>query len=223
MPLIIAHRGASRDEPENSLAAFRRALALGADGVELDVHTTADGALVVVHDGDLGGRPIGSLPLAAVRDHRLANGEPIPTLDEALACITPAVTAYVETKTLPADADAALLRCIDAAPAPGRCQVHAFDHRIIRRLAARRPGLALGVLSGSYPLDPAAQVAAAGAQVLWQHADLVDAPLVAQIHSAGYRLMVWTVDRPDDIRRLATLGVDGICTNRPDTAREALQ
>lgn len=222
MPRIIAHRGASRDEPENSLAAFRRALGQSADGVEFDVHTTADGALVVVHDPELGGTPISALGAAAVRAHRLANGEPIPTLDEALACITPGGTACIETKTLPAAADEALLAAIGAAPAPERCQVHAFDHRIIRRLSASGTALTLGVLSGSYPLDPTVQVRAAGARVLWQHVDLVDAPLVAQIHEAGYEIVVWTADRPDDVRRLADLGVDGICTNRPDVAREAL-
>lgn len=221
-PLVIAHRGASAEQPENSLAAFRRAVELTADGVELDVHATADGQLVVHHDPEIGGAPIGRLGLDQVRRHRLSNGEPVPTLADALAAITSAAVAFVELKTLPPSADAALLALIDGAPRPDRCQVHSFDHRIVRRLTARRPGLVAGVLSGSYPLDPAAQVRAAGAAALWQHEELVDPPLAAQVHEAGYRLYVWTVDRPTRMRELLADGVDGLCTNRPELAREVI-
>ena len=78
------------------------------------------------------------------------------------------------------------------------------------------------MLSGSYAVDPAAEVHAAHAQALWQHQDRVDRPLAALLHDEGLKLYVWTVDRPDRIKRLADEGVDGICTNRPDVAREAL-
>jgi glycerophosphoryl diester phosphodiesterase len=218
-PLVIAHRGASAYEHENSLAAFRKALDQHADGVELDVHATADGELVVYHDPDVAGRPIARTALADTRRFLLPNGEPIPTLAEALALITPSAIAFVELKTLPAEADAALLGLLDRAPRPERCQVHSFDHRIIRRLTAQRPGLLAGVLSGSYTLDPARQVLEAGASVLWQHQEMVDGPLAALVHEAGFRLYAWTADRPDRIRRLLADGVDGICTNRPDVAR----
>jgi len=221
--LVIAHRGASAYEPENSLAAFRKALDQAADGVELDVHATADGELVVYHDSDLAGRPLARLTLAEARRHRLPNGEPMPTLAEALALITPSAIAFVELKTLPPEADPALLARLDAAPRPERCQVHSFDHRIIRRLTARRPGLSAGVLSGSYTLDPARQVREAGATALWQHQEMVDGPLAALVHEAGFRLYAWTADRPDRIKRLLADGADGICTNRPDVAREVVR
>lgn len=220
--LVIAHRGASGEEPENSLAAFRRALELGSDGVELDVHATADGGFVVYHDTELDGRAIGALGADAVRRHRLPNGEPIPTLAEALAVITPRAIAFIELKTLPPASDAAFLALVDAAPRPDRCHAHSFDHRIVRRLTAQRPTLLAGVLSGSYALDPTAQVRAAGAVALWQHEELVDAPLAALVHDAGLRLYTWTVDRPGRMRRLLADGVDGICTNRPDVAREVI-
>jgi glycerophosphoryl diester phosphodiesterase len=218
-PLVIAHRGASAYEHENSLAAFRKALDQRADGVELDVHATADGDLVVYHDPDVAGRPIARTTQAEARRYLLPNGEPIPTLAEALALITPSAIAFVELKTLPAEADAALLALLDRAPRPERCQVHSFDHRIIRRLTAQRPGLLAGVLSGSYTLDPARQVREAGAATLWQHQEMVDGPLAALVHEAGFRLYAWTADRPDRIKRLLADGADGICTNRPDVAR----
>jgi glycerophosphoryl diester phosphodiesterase len=222
LTLVIAHRGASTDEPENSLAAFRAALEQGADGVELDVHATVDGQMIVFHDAELRGQPVCRLQSAMVLDHRLPNGERVPTLAEALAVITPSATAFVELKGLPPEGDAVLFALFDAAPRSDRCHVHAFDHRIIRRLTARRPTVNAGVLSGSYTLDPAEHVRAAGATALWQHADLVDRPLAAQIHDAGFRLYAWTVDRPDRMRRLIEDGVDGICTNRPALAREVV-
>jgi glycerophosphoryl diester phosphodiesterase len=143
-------------------------------------------------------------------------------LAEALALITPSAIAFIELKTLPAEADAALLALLDRAPRPEHCHVHSFDHRIIRRLTAQRPGLPAGVLSGSYTLDPARQVREAGATTLWQHQEMVDGPLAALVHEAGFRLYAWTADRPDRMKRLLADGVDGICTNRPDVAREVV-
>jgi len=179
---------------------------------------------MVFHDAELNGRPIGNLQSAIVLSHRLPNGERIPTLAEALTVITARAIAFVELKTLPPEADATLLALFDAAPRPDRCHIHSFDHRIIRRLTAngQRPTANAGVLSGAYTLDPAEQVHAAGAKALWQHTDLVDRPLAAQIHDAGFRLYAWTVDRPDRMRELIEDGVDGICTNRPALAREVI-
>jgi glycerophosphoryl diester phosphodiesterase len=229
LTLVIAHRGASADRTENSLAAFRLAVDQGADGVELDVHATADGEIVVFHDADLNGHPICNLQSASVLSHRLPDGETIPSLREALDVITPRAIAFVELKGLPPEADDTLLGLFASAPRRDRCHVHSFDHRIIRRLTGReqspigyRLSANAGVLSGSYTLDPASQVRAAGATALWQHVDLVDPPLVAQIHDAGYRLYAWTEDRPDRMRRLIEWGVDGICTNRPAVARDVI-
>jgi len=198
------------------------ALAQAADGVELDVHTTADGEIVVHHDADVGGRPIAGLESAVVRSMKLPNGEAIPTLAEALSVITPSAAAFVELKSLPAEADARLWACFDAAPRPDRCHVHAFDHRIIKRLTSQRPTPNAGVLSASYMLDPTDQVRTAGARALWQHADLVDRLLVARVHQARFQVLVWTVDRPGRMRELVAYGVDGICTNRPALAREVV-
>lgn len=222
MTLVIAHRGASAERPENSLAAFALALDQGADGIELDVHATADGAIVVFHDARVPAGAIAELALDEVRRHRLSNDEPVPTLAEALALIGPDADAFIEVKGLPPAADASLLETIDGAPAPARCQVHAFDHRVVRRLTDLRPALGTGVLSASYPLHPAEQVRAAGAQALWQREELIDVPLVAQVHDAGFAVHAWTVDRADRMRRLREWGVDGICTNRPGRAREVI-
>ena len=220
MTLVIAHRGASAYEPENSLAAFRRAVEMGADGVELDIHQTADGALAVRHDGRIDGRPIGELTLAEVRDTApLSNGEPVPRLEEALDCLGRAVAAFIEVKTLSPPGDALLFDAIDGAPDPRRCHVHAFDHRIIKRLHAEREDLPVGALTASYPVDPIRPLRDCGARSLWQTRDLVDQDLIDAVHEYGGTLNVWTVDDPDEMRNLIGAGVDGICSNRPDVAR----
>lgn len=222
LALVIAHRGASAYEPENSLAAFRKARELGADGVELDIHLTADGIPIVHHDPEVDGRAIGETPAADLRRHRLANGEPVPRLDEALRTIGPELYAFVEVKALAPAHDEALLRALAAAPTQPRCHVHSFDHRIVKRLRRANADLTVGVLSCSYPLEPARQLHQAGAGELWQHHSLVDAALVGGVHARGGRLFVWTVDEPGEMRDLLRLGVDGICSNKPDVAREVV-
>ncbi len=221
-PLVIAHRGASAYEPENSLAAFRAAVRLGAGGIELDIHDTADGALLVHHDPALGGRPIRELAAAEVRAQRLPNGEAVPTLADALAAIGGDCLVFVEVKTLAPRHDPALFAALDAGPAPSHYHVHGFDHRIVRRLLSQRPGLVGGVLSTSYPVDPWRQPAEAGARELWQEGSMVDQALVKGAHQRGFRVYAWTVDDPARARALAALGVDGLCTNRPDVIRQAL-
>jgi len=220
-PGILAHRGASGYEYENSLAAFRRAVLLDADGVELDVHATLDGALVVHHDGILPGMgPIAQLSLDECRQARLRNGEQVPTLAEVLALLGN-FEVWVEVKALPEEYDDRLLAALDAGPAPHRYGVHSFDHRIVARLGALRPTLRRGCLLSAYLLDPLAPLRDTGADTLWQEAHLIDQHLVALVHGAGCRLIAWTVNDIGDASRLAQLGVDALCGNYPDRLRAA--
>lgn len=218
-PRILAHRGASGHCLENTLEAFRDALLRGADGVELDIHATSDGVLVVHHDPVIPGfGAIAAATALAMRSIRLANGEPLPTLAEALAAIGDAET-WIEVKALPEGADQALLRTIDEAPLPSRCAVHSFDHGIVARLGAQRPWLRRGVLSSSYPADPASMLLGAGATSLWQDWRAIDAELVEAVHRRGSEVIAWTVNDSDTARRLAALGVDALCGNYPERLR----
>ncbi len=220
-PIILAHRGASGYEYENSLAGFRRARELGADGVELDVHATRDGAILVHHDAELAGLgPIGGLSRVEAASHRLPNGEPVPTLTEALAVLA-GLTVWVEVKTLPAVCDAILLDTLARSPSPTLLGVHSFDHRIVARLGLQRPALRRGALSASYLLDPLAVLDGVGADTLWQDAQLIDEDLVALLHGAQRRVIAWTVNDDPEAERLTRLGVDGLCGNFPDRLRVA--
>ena len=219
--MIIAHRGASGHAPENSLEAFRLAAKLGADGVELDVHATSDGEIVVFHDGAIPGvGPIRESPVERVRQARLPNGEPIPLLSEVLAAI-PASAVWIEVKGLEERWDASLLGVIERAVRPDRCAVHSFDHRLIARLGSRQPGLRRGVLSASYPVDPAAQLTGTGATVLWQEWHLIDRALVDSLHGAGAQVIAWTVNESAVAAHLRSLGVDGLCGNFPERLTSA--
>jgi glycerophosphoryl diester phosphodiesterase len=115
-----------------------------------------------------------------------------------------------------------LIAALDGGPHPSGYAVHAFDHRILARLGRVRPGLPRGVLSASYPLRPLVPLSDTGAVAFWQERSLVDLELSAMLHLAGAQLIVWTVDDPAEMRRLAGLGADGICTNRPDVGRRTL-
>ncbi|HEY8105295.1 MAG TPA: glycerophosphodiester phosphodiesterase [Gemmatimonadales bacterium] len=221
-PRVIAHRGASGYEYENSLAAFRRAVMLDADGVELDVHATKDGRMVVHHDAALPGvGPIGGLDLLALRQTRLPNGEPVPLLSEVLDLMGNR-DVWVEVKALDPTWDGELLKVLDGGPAPGRYAVHSFDHRLVRRLGAARPGLRRGVLLSAYLADPVSAMEAAGASTLWQEWHYVDEELVRTVHAADRTIIAWTVNELADLRRLAHLGVDGLCGNYPDRIRVAI-
>ncbi len=221
-PAIIAHRGASGHAYENSPAAFQRAVELGADAVELDIHSTVDGALLVHHDPEVRGvGPIRDLPRSAFDRHRLPNGESIPILSEVLQILN-GLAVWVEVKTLAPQWDAELFRTLDAGPTPARYAVHGFDHRIVERLGRQRPGLQRGVLLASYLLDTVAVMRSAGAGTVWMETHLIDAALVSGVHRAGGAVVAWTANDDREIRRLIGLGVDGICGNYPDRTRKAL-
>jgi glycerophosphoryl diester phosphodiesterase len=221
-PCIIAHRGASGYEYENSRAAFRRAVMLDADGVELDVHATRDGGIVVHHDHEIPGYgPIGQLTLSEVRQARLRNGEALPLLGEILELMGDR-DVWVEVKTLPESCDQELLSVLDGGPAPGRYAVHSFDHRIVRRLGTARPELRRGILLSAYLEDPVAAMRAVGATTLWQEWQQVDRDLVRRVHDAGSTIVAWTVNDIGDLERMARLGVDGLCGNYPDRIRVAI-
>lgn len=213
---MIAHRGASGYAFENSPAAFREAAARDVDGVELDVHATADGGIVVHHDPELtGGQPLDALTLAEATAWLLPNGEPVPTLAAALKLIGDR-DVWVEVKSLPVTYDAALLSALDSGPFPARYAVHSFDHRVTARLSRLRPQLRLGALLSSRVIDPVAVVRASCATTLWQEWTAIDQALVDAVHAAGIQVIAWTVNDPAVAARLARMGVDGLCGNYPD-------
>ena len=234
-PLVVAHRGASADAPENTLAAFRLALEQGATVVECDVHLSADGVPVVIHDDTVdrttdGSGAVANLSLAQLEaldagswlDARFV-GERIPTLDETLALCAGRGRVFVELKRgggLPL-VDAALA-CVERS----RCEVAviSFGPEEVAGVARARPDLALGFLVGKGHLlqhgVPAALRTArdCGAAFISPHHEPVDRAFVTAAHEAGLPVSVWTVDDPERMRALAAVGIDALTTNRPALA-----
>jgi glycerophosphoryl diester phosphodiesterase len=220
----IAHRGVRDRYPENSIPAFVAALDLGADAVELDVHATADGTVVVHHDPRLpasinsphAGRAINSLTRDDLSSFELAPGVDVPTLEDALTTICPRARAYIEIKA--PNIENLVANVIAEVPgAAGNCAVHCFDHRISKKFASLASGIPTGILLVGYPVDARAVLSFANARDFWESCEFVDKDLVETIHAAGGRIVAWTCNDPAEWRRLIELGVDGICTDRVGT------
>lgn len=218
---VIAHRGLRDRYPENTVPAFRAAVDEGVDAIELDVHGTRDGVIVVHHDhllprdspSPLAGRAICAIDAAELAGFELVPGICLPTLEEVLQAIAPPVRLYIEIKA--ANVEETIAALLAGLPTGAeRCAVHSFDHRIVRRFGSLAPAIPTGVLQVGYPVNTASVLAAANARDLWQACEFVDQQLVSNIHSAGGRVIAWTCDDPDEWERLLELGVDGICTDR---------
>ena len=220
-PLVIAHRGASSVELENSLAAFRAARGQGADGVELDVHATIDGEIVVHHDPSIMGLPIAQTRATDLATVPLANGEPIPTLAQALDVLG-TLRVFVEVKVLDPRWDDRLFATLDRGPNPGGYAVHSFLEPVIRRLGEERPTLQRGILSEVRSPSAKQILADAAAQTFWPEQSTIDERLVQTVHGLGATLIAWTVDNPADMERLVRWAVDGLCTNHPERARRVV-
>lgn len=224
---VIAHRGASRAFPENTVAAFAAAVRVGADGVELDVRRSADGALVVRHDPTLpDGRLVANTEVAALPDW-------LPRLDAALdACH--GISVNVEIKNLPHEpgwdateaiaVDVARLAADRPAGETGAISVSAFTLATIDAVRAAEPTVPTGWLTLAGYDQPAAVETAAdrGHAALHPHHHGVSAAVVEAAHDAGLAVVTWTVDEPDRLRAVADMGVDAVITNVPDVALDVL-
>jgi glycerophosphoryl diester phosphodiesterase len=228
-PLVIGHRGAPRERPENTLPSFLRALELEADGIELDVHCTKDRVVVVHHDeipratppsGQLAGRRIDSLTFDELQGFSVRGLALISTLAEALAVIKGRAFVFVELKGVGIERE--VVEVIRASIAPERCAVHSFDHAQIARARALAPELRGGILFDRAVADAAASMRAASALDVWPSREHVTEALVREVHDAGGRVIPWTVNDPKQAATLAALGADGLCTDFISVVRAAL-
>jgi glycerophosphoryl diester phosphodiesterase len=223
-PLVFAHRGGSALSPENTIAAFDNGLALGADGLELDVRLSRDGAVVVHHDRTLDrttalGGPIAARTAAELR--RVG----VPTLAEVLVRYRD-VRIIVEMKVNSAALAAVTVDAIRRAGAVERVCLGSFGWRVLHAARALEPRVATSAareevrwaLYRSWCRWPVSRVAYAGYQVPeWSgHTRVVSPRFVEDAHRAGLGVQVWTVDTEEQARRLITCGVDGLITDRPD-------
>ena len=250
-PLVVAHRGASSEAPENTLAAVRRAIARDADLVEVDVQRTKDGALVLLHDttlarttnvrrvfprrapwlvSDFTADEVARLDAGSWHSQQFA-GERIPTLEQLVDVVRPSRAGLLlELKAVALHAGlarevAAALRAVpgyvDSAVASGRLVVQSFDHDAMREHKEVEPSVPVGALGTPTRAE-------LGALATW--ADQVNPvhwsvrrSYVETVHRHGMRCQLWTVNKPEHMRRALSLGVDGVITNHPGALRHLLQ
>lgn len=219
LPSAISHRGLRTTAPENSIPAFIAAIDAGADGIELDVHASGDGAIFVHHDPEF--EHDGSLHAFAKTDAasisrvRLSGDVPIPTLDQALEAIGDRARVFIEIKAARIESDVA--RCLKRhSDGYDRYAVHAFDHRVVKRMLELLPSVRTGILQVGYPIDTRTAMRLAGAADLWQHADFIDERLVADVRAADGRLIAWTSNLSSQWEMLSSLGIDAVCTDKVD-------
>jgi glycerophosphoryl diester phosphodiesterase len=229
-PLVLGHRGASAVAPENTIAAFARARALGADGVELDVRRSADGVLTLNHDPDVqGGGAVARMTLAELRAAR----PDVATLDEALTECR-GLVINVEVKCLrwepDADTDGTVMQAtMDAVAAVGADStiiVSSFDLPAVDLAHEYAPHATTAWLTHGQEVAKVARIAADHGHE-WLNPDVTSAlaggrDAIDAAHAAGLRVSVWTVDDPDHARALAAAGVDCIISNVPDVVIAAL-
>ena len=239
-PQVFAHRGGSKLRPENTIPAFDHGLALGADGLEFDVHLSRDGVVVVHHDKALDRTTGARGPLAALTADELARldaaklwkefagqGIGIPTLRAVLRRYRD-VPFVIEMKVNEPELACRTIDEVRAADAVDRVALGSFGTRVLRAARAYEPRIVTGssreetrlALYRSWCRLPVRRPPYDAYQVpeLAGRTRVVSARFVRYAHDAGCAVQVWTVDEADDMRRLLGWGVDGIISDRPDVA-----
>jgi len=249
LPLIVAHRGAPTEQPENTLAAFEASVDAGARAVEFDVRVTADREAVVMHDATLDRTTNGAGP---VREHTLAEvlalripgrdgrSYSVPTLHETVAMLSGRAAIDVEIKNIPGEPDfdsddevavALVHRALDDVAFVGDVIVSSFNPRSIAESRASRPDVATGLLT-NVEVDAAAALHFAAQQDHTWVLPFVDRVVdqgdrfPEEVHAAGLLLGTWIVDEAERARVLLATGVDAVATNDPratvDVCRDLL-
>jgi glycerophosphoryl diester phosphodiesterase len=240
---VAAHRGGSLLWAENGLTAFRNALALGADYLELDTHLTSDGEVVVIHDPTLDRTTTGRGPVSAARLADLASarlkardgavtGDGVPTLAQVLDTLKPSgaqllLEIKVDAARTPyADIESKVLALVDARGLHDRVIVMAFEAPTLRRVRALDPTIRTALLVSKTRVSRERAGAAdlvtwardVGATHLGVEHPVVDAGLLSAVRAAGLQVAAWTANEEADIRRLVDLGVGVVISDRPDLA-----
>lgn len=230
--LVIAHRGASGTLPENTLPAYELAVSQDADMIEIDLHRTRDGAIVITHDEELtglgGSGEIADATLADVRRLDAGGGQPAPTLEEVLDGFGDRIPFNLEIKVGtrgPYEGlEAATLERVEGRGLLARTLFSSFDDGVLTRVRLLAPAARIALLvsprTGERALERAGTL---GAEALNPWRGMASRDLVERAHAAGLAVYPYTVDEPDEMRVLLERRVDGLFTNHPGRLRALLR
>jgi glycerophosphoryl diester phosphodiesterase len=220
---IIAHRGASGLEPENTLKSFRRALDLGVDMVECDVRKTADGKLVIHHDPDLerttsGRGLLKNKTLSELRHLDAGEGERIPTLKEVLELFKGKSGLVIEIKEPGYEKE--ILGLIEEVSMAQEVIIASFFHPVSLVIKLLNPVVRTGIIFRCQPVHPVTLAISARAKVMFPHHQFLNQALVEEAHDHDIKVYTWVIDTHDDLEMAMALGVDGVITNHPESIRK---
>ncbi len=222
--LKIGHRGAKGYAPENTLLSFQKAIEMGVDGIELDVHLSADGQIIVIHDATIdrttnGQGVVNSLSLRELKGFRIENEHEIPTLIEVFNLVNKRCFINIELKgkgtALP------VLALIEKYVSKKNWQYHhflisSFDWVSLLDIHLAQPTIPLGVLT-EYDIDLAFAFAKhIQAQSIHSYFHLLSKEKTAKIREEGFRILAWTVNETEDIQKIKSFHINGIITDYPD-------
>ncbi|ADI05155.1 glycerophosphoryl diester phosphodiesterase [Streptomyces bingchenggensis BCW-1] len=220
--LTIGHRGVMGVEPENTLRSFLRAEREGLDVIELDLHLSKDGALVVMHDADVdrttdGQGPISDFTLAELRELDAGQGERIPVFEE----VVDAVEAPLQAEIKDTAAARALAEVITRRNLLDRVDVLSFHDQAIAEIRTLLPTARTALVASRYGLDVIDRAQAVDAGMLVLNIRRITLELVQRAHAAGLKVIGWTVNTPDQLKLARGLGLDGGTTDYPEIRRAA--
>ena len=232
MTVVVAHRGASRYAPENTLESFRMGVEMGADAVELDVHLTSDGQLAVIHDETLDrttdrtGR-VADMTMDEIREADAGNGQKVPTLAEILEWLPADIGLVIEVKARAASDAVVEAVAGHAARSDGRLAVISFDEATIDQVRELDPVIRTGyLLVPAQPIHEAITWATEHGHVgvhPWEGDLAVNAhSVLADATMFGREMGAYVINDPDRMQQLAELGLWGFVTDVPDVARKAM-
>ncbi|WP_107423165.1 glycerophosphodiester phosphodiesterase [Streptomyces qinglanensis] len=223
MPLLtVGHRGVMGVEPENTLRSFVRAEREGLDVLELDLHLSSDGELVVMHDADVdrttdGSGPIGGLTLAELRRLDAGRGERVPVFDEVVDAVSSPLQAEIKDRA----AARVLAETIGKRDLHDRVTVISFHADALRETREHLPEMPLVLVAGrSSPTAPerARELGAGMVSLELRH---LEAGIVERAHAAGIQVISWTVNTEAELARARELGLDGVVTDLPAIGQAA--
>ena len=219
MVKVTGHRGAAGLEPENTIRSFQRALDLGVDAIELDVHLTKDQHLVVMHDATVdrttdGSGAVCSLTLRDIRQLDAGLGESVPTLQEVIDLVAQKAILQIELKGLGVEHKVA--QTITVNHLINNVTVTSFRHNMVKTIKNLNPQISTGILFLGLPIDAPHLAHDAQADAVHPHVNYIDPQLVENCHNHGLSVRVWNTDDPSQMQEMIDLNVDAIGSNRPD-------
>jgi glycerophosphoryl diester phosphodiesterase len=225
--LKIGHRGAMGYAPENTLASFAKALELGVDGIELDVHLCKSGEMVVIHDGRVdrttnGKGTVIDMTLTELKQLDAGEGQHIPTFQEVVDFVDRRAVIDIELKAEGTGKPVAEIvnRYVQKQGwKKEQFILSSFDHHELKRCHDIIPEVPFGPLIAAKPLDYALFAQAMNADIILPFFEFLDLKFVQDAHQRGLKIFTWTVNRPKDIKEMLSIGVDGIISNYPDRLR----